>query len=35
MTDTLEVVQEEVQVVELSLEQLASVGGGSLTVALE
>ncbi len=35
MIETLELVQEEVQVVELSLEQLASVGGGSLTVVLE
>ena len=35
MTETLELVQEELQVVELSLEQLASVGGGSLTVAVE
>jgi hypothetical protein len=35
MTETLELVQEEVQVVELSLEQLGTVGGGSLTVILE
>lgn len=35
MTEVVEQIQEEQQVIELSLEQLAGVGGGSLTIAAE